>query len=645
VSDLIKFKDHVSIRPLYAPADKKTQYIDSVLKSIDEQKANNVAPEDINGLQVRITASHAGRLTGHYHLYLPGKVKAGTDTFVKPYKKPILTHHDTMADPIGRVQSSVYQSTPNPFIPASVANELENPNAVLNKAYFKNIDKIKSFLYDKLFPGLGYISLVGNVTDENAIPKVLDGRYNTVSVGYSTDQLFCSICHQDWLADGPCDHTPGKVYKKDRMFWIFGNMNYDEVSYVNEPADELAANQEIRRILIPVQKDFMRSKGEDRKNKLANFIAHSNQLIDDVLLVPNTNSDFYYFDSKSHDLIKISETNEGDTMTIKDLRDLSPVDLHAKLKELIDEKDRISDEDYEKLSDEAFVGDRFLPAHNKAYIDASKKLLEGVEDSEDKTELITYLDTRLEIFKDKPSDDTNQQSTDGDNSKTSVVFEYKDNKVIGPVADAIDETTKNAFIDYLGISIPTLEKMIDEIIEKNDTAQADAIFEKLKAKFTFDDVAKKELDQIQLRFDTLSKEYKLAVDTLKNQENIIESLNNELKDNYIDMILALKKRQNPETTLDQERDFLKNKSVKELKASLEILHTFFTTDTNSDVPEIEDPSYKHDAASPDIDIKKLEREIQSTYQALRSSHGDAIAQNYLDAQTKKLKKLKKTTKQ
>jgi hypothetical protein len=63
------------------------------------------------------------------------------------------------------------------------------------------------------------------------------------------------------------------------------------------------------------------------------------------------------------------------------------------------------------------------------------------------------------------------------------------------------------------------------------------------------------------------------------------------------------------------------------------------------VPEIEDPSYKHDAASPDIDIKKLEREIQSTYQALRSSHGDAIAQNYLDAQTKKLKKLKKTTKQ
>jgi hypothetical protein len=68
----------------------------------------------------------------------------------------------------------------------------------------------------------------------------MDGRYLTGSVGATTDAAICSICKQDWVVDGPCDHEPGQMYDSIPGFLITGNLKYGEYSIVNMPADPLS---------------------------------------------------------------------------------------------------------------------------------------------------------------------------------------------------------------------------------------------------------------------------------------------------------------------------------------------------------------------------------------------------------------------
>jgi hypothetical protein len=95
-----------------------------------------------------------------------------------------------------------------------------------------------SLLSDSSYRGLGHIELVANITDKNAVEKLLDGRYITGSIGASTDKAVCSICKSDWTKEGPCDHKPGAVYDSSKCFIIAGELVYDEYSFVNVPADK-----------------------------------------------------------------------------------------------------------------------------------------------------------------------------------------------------------------------------------------------------------------------------------------------------------------------------------------------------------------------------------------------------------------------
>ena len=94
-----------------------------------------------------------------------------------------------------------------------------------------------SLIDDDEYIGLGFIQLVANITDLDAIQKLLDGRYLTGSVGATTDRAVCSICRQDWTEDGACEHKPGAIYDESKCFLIMGNLDYEEYSFVNRPAD------------------------------------------------------------------------------------------------------------------------------------------------------------------------------------------------------------------------------------------------------------------------------------------------------------------------------------------------------------------------------------------------------------------------
>jgi len=209
------------------------------------------------GLNVQIAATHSGIITRNNGFYLPERMKKGTETFVKDFPKPVLLHHKDHEDPVGRVIDSAYVDTSgaiqDKYRGLEVKNSAGDVIGTINDAlihdfvndrmpFGQQVDVVRnifrdSLLEDQTYAGLGFIKILANIADQEAIQKLLDGRYITGSVGASTNRAICSICKEDWTKSGPCEHKPGGVYDEAKCFIIAGDLSYDEYSFVNVPAD------------------------------------------------------------------------------------------------------------------------------------------------------------------------------------------------------------------------------------------------------------------------------------------------------------------------------------------------------------------------------------------------------------------------
>lgn len=159
-------------------------------------------------LLVTVEAIHAG-LTKNKTFYPADSLQSSVDSWTKPYPKPVLTHHNTDGEPVGRVMKAEFK------------------NSVLN-------------------PGTQAIQLELSINDEKTIQKVLDKRYMTMSIGGSAKRATCSICAKNIVQEGFCGHRKGKSYDGKEAYWIIGEMEFDEVSWVNVPADSNAQVIDIR---------------------------------------------------------------------------------------------------------------------------------------------------------------------------------------------------------------------------------------------------------------------------------------------------------------------------------------------------------------------------------------------------------------
>jgi hypothetical protein len=165
-------------------------------------------------LRPRIEAIHAGR-TRNNNIYpserlrgdrsykdpVSGKfVPSGVYSFTMPYPKPMVTDHEPTADnTTGRITNA-------------------------------------QFIKDSI-TGKDMIVIIPEITSPDAIEKVLDGRYMTVSVGATTDSARCNICGKDIINEGWCEHDKGQEYDGVIAGWIVGNLWFDECSWVAVPAD------------------------------------------------------------------------------------------------------------------------------------------------------------------------------------------------------------------------------------------------------------------------------------------------------------------------------------------------------------------------------------------------------------------------
>lgn len=155
----------------------------------------------------RIEAIHAGSTLNHTH-YLAEKLKGdpvkktGVYSWTHPYNKPVIYNHDTYTAATGRVVSAAYS--------------------------------------DYTQAGRPGIILIPKITDPEAVKALQDGRLLTVSIGATTDSVICSISGKDILKDGPSGYIKGETYDGKVCEWIIGDLWFEELSWVNVPADQNA---------------------------------------------------------------------------------------------------------------------------------------------------------------------------------------------------------------------------------------------------------------------------------------------------------------------------------------------------------------------------------------------------------------------
>lgn len=153
-------------------------------------------------LEVAIEAIHAG-ITRNYTRYSAKELNDATVSWFVPYQRPVLLHHNRRGgEPIGRVMSASFGPSVHPGVSEC-------------------------------------ITLEASIVDPDAMRRVKDSRYMTVSVGGTAEQVICSICNVD-RAKAWCDHRPGIEYDGKLCVYDMKNIMFDEISFVNVPADQYA---------------------------------------------------------------------------------------------------------------------------------------------------------------------------------------------------------------------------------------------------------------------------------------------------------------------------------------------------------------------------------------------------------------------
>lgn len=206
--------------------DAKGKVLDSaqLVKDMASGKTN------VTSIDVEMEATHSGKNL-NYCIYYEDSMEKDAETFMNPYHKPVLkNHNDYSGEPLGRIKQSV-------FGPSALTDERSA------------------------------IHLTAHITDQDAIPKFIDGRYATVSIGGSMGTVTCNICGKTILKDGKfkwCGHWRGESYKDSVCYWGARDITYHEVSTVNNPADVFA---QVMKITVHTDSDEDNSNnGTDSNN-------------------------------------------------------------------------------------------------------------------------------------------------------------------------------------------------------------------------------------------------------------------------------------------------------------------------------------------------------------------------------------------
>lgn len=221
VTDSMRNRVHVQNDVQYVNSKGEVIDANQILKDSASGKVNIIA------LDVETEATHSGK-NHNYCIYYEDSMEVDAESFTNPFNKPMLKNHDSYSEPLGRIRQSW-------FGPSKLTDERSA------------------------------IHLKTRVTDKDAIPKFLDGRYGTVSIGGSMGTVTCNICGKTILKDGKfkfCGHWRGETYKDQVCYWGARDIEYHEVSTVNNPADDFA---QVVKVTVITDEDKEENKDGNEK--------------------------------------------------------------------------------------------------------------------------------------------------------------------------------------------------------------------------------------------------------------------------------------------------------------------------------------------------------------------------------------------
>ena len=286
-----------NFQPQIVNSDNEEINIGDFLDSVESGKQE--MPSAIN---VLFEATHSGINKNSWH-YFGDSMENDVSSFLTPYNKPMLKNHDSLSEPLGRVEQAYFGKS-----------ELNEERDCINVVY--------------------------KVTDKDAIEKFLDGRYKTSSVGGSVGHIQCGICGKDILKDGKlkfCGHWRGEVYNGQKAVWNARDIHYKEMSVVNNPADDWA---QVKKITILSNKskdsesDTEYQDSEDENNILNNIDSALNSDNNDNTISDsvdnNTNDDADDNTSDVQDSASDNNDSKDNSISIQELTD-TVNDLNKKI--------------------------------------------------------------------------------------------------------------------------------------------------------------------------------------------------------------------------------------------------------------------------------------------------------------------------
>lgn len=388
------------------------------------------------GLVVKMAATHSGLITRNNGFYLPEKMRAATSTWTDIYPKPIQVHHEDHNDPVGRTMSAVYVDTTNQAAEKfknHVLRDAKKQDMGRADQYFfsKLSDKKTSFaqslnmvqlmdsvLEDPHYRGTGYIELTADITDEAAVIKVLNGIYLTGSVGAVSNKAVCSLCLTNWIEEDHCGHRPGKMYDGKRCFVITGDIEYDEYSFVNTPADRHSGILSIQNSLNSTIKNSFLKRGlympiADNFQREEPEMAESNNSTETVepKTPDNTSVEGKVEDDKKVATPEVAvENTKTDTIEAvitlllansdAEITDVQSDLIYEEMMKEIESNEafkdaKLSPEQRKKLPKSTFCGpNKSLPVNDEAHYIAAKKLVDKYKGEVTKSKILSAIERK-----------------------------------------------------------------------------------------------------------------------------------------------------------------------------------------------------------------------------------------------------------
>lgn len=490
------------------------------------------------GLFVEAAATHSDKLINN-RIYLRDEVSRGTNSWLVPFRKPILAHHDDVKDAIGRVVSARYVDMFDSLGPEFQRfKNMSTP--VLKDVYVGML--IDRYLLQEDFKGTGFIKVGFDVTDKEAVEKVMDERYMTMSIGFDSDHMYCSICNSDWMAGEFCDHKPGDTSDGVPFFSIMGKMDYSELSFVNKPADDGALVLNKGEAAISISPYFVNSIGE-KVSQFKDYVEEFNmfkELMDSIA--------------------------GGNKIKLEDLYTCEDFDAAALYDALVfpENTPKLSREEIEQLPKSVFCGvGSSLPVVDLAHFDAIKDFLKNFDETKEKEKLVNKVYYRAKKLALLPSTEFKIAVGDQELSFLTLGDSVDSYNMIWEKVDELSDETKQAIearlrvlnTDWEGIiklaaearqaeeppveaestEDAKVEEPVQETVETQDQVEGDKLLDKIHT--MFNELPEEDKIDFMSSIDTSGNDLLKLNDSLSEAQNKIEEYKTrvtELEKNVID---------------------------------------------------------------------------------------------------------------